>query len=108
MHHVSKYWELEEGYRTYYDDSGFCAYSCVSGEFYIAHFYVEKGRSSYKFFDKIKKIAKELGATHLSGNIDLNEANKENYTNKVLIQLKHGYKIVDVTDKRITVIYELD
>lgn len=103
---LRNYWKAELGYDTIYDDNGFCAYVHNDDEFFIAHLYVENRKSggSYKFFNKIKELAKTLGASYLTGNIDLNEANREEYTNKLLIQLRHGYKILNVTDKRITVI----
>ena len=39
--------------------------------------------------------------------VDMNEANYNNYTNQLLVQLKHGYKVARITENRITVVYEL-
>ena len=107
MDKIIQYWKLEEGYSTIHDESGFCAYDHDGEEFYIAHFYVTPGKNAYKFFNKVKDFARSVGAKYLSGNLHINEANKDNFTNKVLIQLKHGYKIIGVHENRITVVYNL-
>ena len=103
------YWKEEEGYDTFSDPNGFCAYSYYKDEFFIAHFYVEarKGGGSFKFFKQVKEYAKSLGAKYITGNVDLTERNKDNYTNKLMIHLRNGYEILDVKDKRITVVYYL-
>lgn len=109
MEKLVKYWKEEEGFDVVYNGNGFCSYILTGEEFYISNIYVEdrtKGQS-YAFFEYIKLLAKELGATYLSSNLDLNEYNKDTYHNKVMIQLRHGFKIVNVTDKRITVLKEL-
>lgn len=95
------------GYETFYDGDNFCIYDINDDEFFIAHFYVENRKTSYSFFNKIKEFARKKECTYLSGNVDMNEANYNNYTNKLLVQLKHGYKVARVTENRITVIYEL-
>ena len=109
MEKLVKYWKEEEGYSVIYNGNAFCAYILNDKEFYIGHAYVEdrtKGQS-YAFFEYMQLVAKELGATYMTGNLDLNEYNKDNYTNKVIIHIRHGYKIVNVTDQRITVLKEL-
>ena len=107
MENVRKYFLSEEGYETYYDNDNFCIYSISNDEFFIAHFYVENRKESYRFFNQVKKLAKEKGCSYLSGNVDMNDTNKDNYTNKLLIHLKHGYKVARVTENRITVVYAL-
>lgn len=107
MKAVEKYFQEEQGYSTYYDDNSFCVYDISDDEFFIAHFYVGNRRRSYEFFNKIKDLARQKGCTYLSGNIDMNESNYNRYTEKLLIHLKHGYKVVKVTENRITVAYLL-
>ena len=110
MEKAVKYWAIEEGYETIYDDNAFCTYEYSDGEFYISNFYVEDrthGRSR-AFFNHVKEKALELGADRITGNLHMNTANKENYSNKVMIHLRNGYKILSVHENRITVIYELN
>jgi hypothetical protein len=109
MEMVVKYWKEEEGYDCLYDDNAFCAYSYGDGEFFIAHLYVEKRKAgaTYSFFNKVKKKAKELGANRITGNLYINEANQDSYSKKVMLHLRHGYKIVSVDSNRITVLKEL-
>jgi hypothetical protein len=109
MKNVANYWKIEDGYDTLYDDNAFCAYSYGSGEFYLAHFYVNdksQGRS-YKFLQKIFDTAKTLGANRISANIDFNEHNAENYTKKLKIMIGHGFNIIAITDNRITILRHL-
>jgi len=108
MENVLEYWKIEEGLDGYYDENGFAAYSVNGDEFYIGHFYVSQKANSYRFFKKIKEIAKEKGCKYMSGNLDINEYNKEGFRKKVMVHLGHGYNVVDVTDKRITVVYKLE
>ena len=103
MEKVVKYWKMEEGYDTFYNDNGFCAYSYHGDEFFIAHCLTEKGKS-YAFFKEFQELAKSLGAKYITGNLDLNDHNEELYSRKVMVHLGHGYKIVNVSDKRITVL----
>lgn len=109
MQKVINYWKEEEGYNVIHDDNSFCAYDYYDGEFFIAHFYVteRKGGASYKFFDRIKEEALKLGATRITGNLDLNNANRDNYHNKLMIHLRNGYKVLTITNNRITVIKHL-
>ena len=109
MEKVVKYWKQEEGYDCIWNANCFCAYSIGDGEFFIAHFYVKhrKGGAAKKFFEEVKLVAKSLGCDRLTGVLHLNDANAENYTHKLMIQLRHGYKILSVDTNRITVIYEL-
>ena len=107
MENIANYFKLEEGYETYYDNNAFCVYGVLNDEFYIAHLYVKDRTKSYSFFKEVKELAREKGCKIISGNIDINEHNKDDYTKKVLVHLKHGYKIVNVGPNRITVIYEL-
>ena len=109
MEMVIKYWKGEEGYETIYTDNAFCTYEYGDGEFYISNFYVEDRTNgkSYAFFNTVKEKAIALGATRLTANIHMNEANADSYTRKVMTQLKHGFKILKVDTDRITVIYEL-
>jgi hypothetical protein len=106
MEKLRKYLAQEEGYETYYTDDGFCAYVYDGDEFYIAHLYAEKGKS-YSFYKEVTELAKKVGCKHITANLDLNDSNIETYTKKVLIQLGHGAKIVNVTNKRITVLKQL-
>ena len=108
MENVLKYWKMEEGLDGYYNDDGFMAYSVYGDEFYIAHCYVADKTKSYGFFKKMKDIAKEKGCKYMSGNLDINEYNKEGYRKKVMVHLGNGYTIDNVTDKRITVVYKLE
>lgn len=103
------YVKLEEGYDCISTDNAFCTYSHAGDEFFIAHFYVKDRSSgkSYKFFNEVCEKAKALGAKYLTGNIDMNEANRDRYTEKLMIQLRHGYKILSISDNRITVYKEL-
>jgi len=96
MEKVIKYWQAEEGYDTIHDDNAFCAYGYADGEFFIAHFYVEdrKGGKARKFFDKVTEVALKKGANRITGNLDMNPANSENYTNKLMIHLRNGYQIL--------------
>lgn len=106
MEKVAKYWKQEEGYDTYYDDDGFYAYSYSDDEFFIAFCLIEKGKS-YSFFKKMQEHAKELGAAYMTGNLDLNEHNIDGYNRKIMVHLGHGYKVISVTNNRITVLKEL-
>lgn len=106
---AKKYWKEEEGYDTYNTDNGFCVYAIDNGEYFIAHFFVDsrKGGGSFKFFKQVKEHAKSLGASFITGNVDFNENNKDNYTKKLMVHLRNGYEILDVSNNRITVIYYL-
>jgi hypothetical protein len=106
MEKLKKYWAQEEGYEVHYTDDGFCAYVYDGDEFFIAHLYAEKGKG-YSFYKEITEIAKKVGCKYITGNIDLNDHNVETYTKKVLIQLGNGAKIINVTDKRITILKKL-
>jgi len=106
MKNVANYWKQEEGYDTYFDDDGFYAYSYSDGEMFIAHCLIEKGKS-YSFFKKMQDHAKELGATCLTGNLDLNEHNKDAFNRKVMVHLGNGYKVIAITNNRITVLKQL-
>ena len=107
MENVVKYWNLEEGYSVDYDDNSFFAYDVNGDEFYVAHAYVENRSKSYAFFKRLKDKARECGCKYISGNLEINDANKESYTKKVMVHIGNGYRIVNVTDKRITVVYDL-
>lgn len=106
MEKVARYWKQEEGYDTYFDDDGFYAYSYNGDEFFIAFCLIEKGKS-YIFFKKMQDHAREVGAKYISGNLDLNEHNKAGYRRKIMVHLGNGYEVVDVTNKRITVLKQL-
>lgn len=107
MENVQEYWKTEEGLDTFIDGDSFCAFSVQDDEFFIGHLYVGDRKTSYGFFKKIKEYAREKGCKFLSGNLDLNEYNAEEFTSKVLVHLANNYKIIGVTNNRITVIYEL-
>ena len=111
---LEQYYRSEEGFETIVNDNGFCAYRYddKSKNFYIGHFFVnpesrKKDGGSYKFFNQVRFRAKALGAERLVGDLYLNVHNINDYNNKVLVHLKHGYKIIDVTDKCITVMKEI-
>ena len=106
---LEKYYSKEEGYNTIIDNDGFCAYRFDSENslFYIGHFFSEGGKSSYRFFDKVKKIAKNIGAKYLIGDLFLNDFNKNNYTKKLMVHIGHGYKIIDIKNNCITVMKEI-
>jgi GNAT superfamily N-acetyltransferase len=110
---LASYYKQEEGYETMLNEYGFCAYRYDSENknFFVGHFAIEeearKKGESHKFFRKMKFRAKALGAERLVGNLFLNNYNANEYNNKVLIHLKHGYKIIDVNDKCITVMKEI-
>ncbi len=103
----------EEGFETIINDNGFCAYRFdeKSKNFYIGHFYIDpdsrKQGGSYTFFNQVRFRAKALGAERLVGDLYLNQYNINDYNKKVLVHLKHGYKVIDVNDKCITVMKEI-
>lgn len=107
MENVRNYFHSEMGYETFYDNDNFCIYSVNNDEFFIAHFYVKDRKTTYSFFDKVKDLARKEKCLYLSGNVDMNESNYGNYTNKLLVHLKHGYKVARITENRITVVYAL-
>lgn len=106
MEKAVNYWKEEEGYDTFYTDYGFCAFMVGDSEFFIAHFYSEKGKS-YEFWNKVKEEAKKLGCEYITANIDLNERNQKNYTKKLMIFLRHGCKVISITNNRVTVLKQL-
>jgi purine-nucleoside phosphorylase len=103
---LENYYKIEEGYETIANEDGFCAYRYNDSNnfFYIGHFYAEK---SYDFFEHVKNIAKEKGAKFLVGDLFLNDFNSDSYTKKLKVHIGHGYKIVDVNNKCITVMKEI-
>ena len=70
MELVVKYWLDEAGYDSLYNENVFCHYACKDGDFFVAHCATNKGKS-YKFFKEMQDKAKELGATYITGNLDL-------------------------------------
>ena len=82
MEKVVNYWKGEKGYETIHTDNAFCTYEYGDGEFYISNFYVEdrtQGKSR-TFFNNVKEKALEMGATRITGNLHMCDANAANYT----------------------------
>lgn len=111
---LKNYYLKEEGYDLLMDDSGFAAYKYDSENknMYVGHFYVNpenrvKEGGAYKFFRKLKFRAKALGAERLVGDLFRNNANSEMYEKKLMIHIRHGYKIIDINKNCITVMKEL-
>ena len=110
---LASYYIEEEGYETMLNEYGFCAYRYdpEHKNFYVGHFAIEKEArnkgQSHKFFRQMKFRAKALGAERLVGDLYLNKYNANEYNNKVLVHLKHGYKVIDVSEKCITVMKEI-
>jgi len=106
MEKVAKYWKQEEGYDTYHDNDGFYAYYVNGDEFFIAFCLIEKGKS-YSFFKKMQEHARAEGAKYITGNLDLTDHNKDGYNRKIMVHLGHGYRVISVTNNRITVLKHL-
>lgn len=109
---LTQYFAKEEGLETVTTDYGFFAYNYdeKNKNFMIAHFHVDeeqRGKKSYELFRIARLRAKSLGAARLVGNLFLNAANSEDYTKKLLIHLKHGYKVAGVFDNCVTVMKEI-
>lgn len=110
---LATYYKKEEGYDLINNEFGFCAYRYEdeTKNFYIGHFSVEeesrKDGESFKFFNQVRFRAKALGAERLIGDIFMNKFNYAEYTSKVMLHLRYGYKIIDVGEKRITVMKEI-
>ena len=110
---LNDYFLAEEGYEIMSNEDGFCAYKydVALKNFYIGHFYVtpdgRKSGESYKFYDQIRFRAKALGAENLVADVYINKHNFNEYTKKVLIKIKHGFKIIDVSTNCITMMKEL-
>jgi hypothetical protein len=108
------YFLNEEGYTLVEKEYGFFAYS-FDPEYksmFLAHLYVapeaRKNGKTNELFRIIRLRAKSLGAKQVVGNCFLNDANKDNYSKKILLHLRYGYKIIGVHENCITLVKELD
>lgn len=110
---LADYYKEEEGYDLLSTDKGFFAYRYLedSKSVYVGHFAVAKDERNNggfsELFGLMVKMAKDIGAKCIIGDVFRNEFNKDQYTNKLLMHIKYGYKVVDVNKDCITMLKEV-